>query len=161
MPADRIKAFYGFGGDQVCLAGVGEGPAFGTFPRCWQADSLMNTPGWIRVLRTPTKGEKVTRGIHYEPLDPNWMPKTIILNRKGAGPFVCLKMDTIGGHWRMPAESITVLSTGYTFQVEDVECADLSNVEAPKTPPIGFFDVRQHEILCDRPKDVSDRATKG
>ena len=140
MPADRIKAYFGFAGDQVCLAGVGEGPRFGTFPRHFLAADLLNSPHWIRVLRPPTEDEKITRGIHYEPLDPGWRAKTIILNRKGAGePFVCVRMDSIGGTKSMPAETITVLRSGHTFLVEERECADLSHVEAPKTTPMVFF----------------------
>ena len=140
MPvAERIKA-YNINGDQVCLAGLGSGPNFGTFPRHMMAESLTESPNWIRVLRPPIEDEKITRGIHYEPLDPGWRPKTVILNRKGAGePFVCVRMDSIGGTKSMPAETITVLMSGHTFLVEERECADLSHVEAPKTPPMGFF----------------------
>ena len=136
-------------GDQVCLSELGSGPHFGTFPRHMLAESLMDSPNWIRVLRPPTKDEKITRGIHYEPLDPGWRAKTIILNRKGAGePFVCVRHDCIGGTASMPTESITVLLSKYTFQVEERECADLSNVEAPKTPPMGYF-------RCSPPRAVS------
>ena len=46
---------------------------------------------------------------------------------------------SIGGTKSMPAETITVLMSGHTFLVEERECADLSHVEAPKTPPMGFF----------------------
>ena len=136
MPPDRIKAYFGFAGDQVCLAGCGEGPRFGTFPKHFLAADLMNSPHWIRVLRPPTEDEKVTRGIHYEPLGPQWRPKTIILNRKGVEPFVCVGMDTIGGTASLPTESITVLLTEHTFQVEERECADLSKVRRPGTPRI-------------------------
>ena len=139
MPPDRIKAYFGFAGDQVCLAGCGEGPRFGTFPRHFLAAELMNSPHWIRVLRPPTEDEKITRGIHYEPLDPGWRPKTIILNRKGSEHYVCVRMDSIGGPTSMPAETITVLMSGHTFLAEERECADLSHVEAPTTPPMGFF----------------------
>ena len=139
MPvAERIKA-YVMCGEQVCLAGLGSGPHFGTFPRHMTAESLMNSPHWIRVRRPPTEDEKITRGIHYEPLGPEWRPKTIILNRKGSEPFVCVRMDSIGGPKSMPAETITVLMSGHTFLVEERECADLSHVRAPATPPMVFF----------------------
>ena len=101
------------------------------------AESLMESSHWVRVFRPPTEDEKITRGIHYEPLDPQWRPKTIILNRKGSEPFVCVMHDCIGGTKSMPAETITVLMSGHTFLAEERECADLSHAEAPKTPPMG------------------------
>ena len=76
---NRIKAYLGLSGEQVCLAGVGSGANFGTFPRKWNAGDLMNGVHWIKVLKCPSENENVTRGVHYEPIEPpGWRPKTVI-----------------------------------------------------------------------------------
>ena len=133
MPADQINAYFGFSGDQVCLAGHGEGTGktirFGTFPRDLMASYLFDSPHWLRVLRPPTGDEYVTRGIHYEPLGPEWRPMTIMLNRRGVDPLVCMRQDSVGAPLSMPAESITIFLTPYTFEVgPEPECADMEGV---------------------------------
>ena len=50
--APRIKA-YMMSGQRVCLPGLGEGRDFGTFPNHYGIGAILDTPGWIKVLRTP------------------------------------------------------------------------------------------------------------
>ena len=111
---NRIKAYLGLSGDQVCLEGLGEGANFGTFPRWWTADQLMESGPWLKVLKRPSEKEDVTRGVHYEPMEPpEWRPKTVILNRKGEDTLIAVRGDVIGGR-NDEVESITVLSSATT-----------------------------------------------
>ena len=48
---NRIKAYLGLSGDQVCLAGLGTGENFGTFPRWWTANQLLESSPWWKVLK--------------------------------------------------------------------------------------------------------------
>ena len=74
-----IKAYLGLSGDQVCLEGLGTGANFGTFPRQWTVDSLLESGPWVKVLKCPCEKEDVTPGVHYEPIEPpGWRPKTVI-----------------------------------------------------------------------------------
>ena len=79
--APRVKA-YTMAGNQVCLAGVGTGSNFGTFPAGWEVRQLTNTPGWMKVLACPVEDEEPPRpGKHYELMqDTRWRPKEVLLN---------------------------------------------------------------------------------
>ena len=60
-----------------------------TFPGHWKARRLLNTPGWVKVLRRPREGERITSGEHYESIEPAcWKPTTIIFNVPGENPVV-------------------------------------------------------------------------
>ena len=136
---NRIKAYLGLSGAQVCMAGLGSGANFGTFSRKWKAGDLMNGVHWVNVLKCPSENEKVTRGVHYEPIEPpGWRPKTVILNRKGEDPLITVKGDRLGGR-KDRAEFITVLSSATTaiaVQGEPAECPSLEDVQTPASPPM-------------------------
>jgi hypothetical protein len=136
----RIKAYYGCGGNQVCVAGVGEGKDFGTFPGHWEVQQLLQTPGWIRVKCCPEKNEPVKRNVHYELIKPSsWKPKTVIFNRQGAHPVVAHskinKFVRVGAFGE--TAFLTVLDTDSNYQevVQNKECNTLDDVETPPTPP--------------------------
>ena len=76
----HLKA-YNMAGEQVCVAGVGTGSRFGTFPWDWEVKQLTNTPGWMKVLACPVEDEEPRPGKHYELMqDTDWRPKQVILN---------------------------------------------------------------------------------
>ena len=135
----RIKAYFALGGDQVCAAGLGAGENFGTFPRWWTVDQLMCSGPWIKVLKCPSKKENVTRGVHYEPIEPpGWRPKSVILNRKGEDTLIAVRGDVIGGR-NDEVESITVLSSATTaFAVlgEPAKRPSWKNIKRPPSPPM-------------------------
>ena len=79
-PEQRLKA-YNMAGEQLCVAGVGTGSHFGTFPSGWQVKQLTNTPGWMKVLVCPVEDEEPRPGKHYELMqDTDWRPKQVLLN---------------------------------------------------------------------------------
>ena len=134
-----IKAYLGLSGDQVCLEGVGTGANFGTFPRSWTVDSLLESAPWVKVLKCPSEKEDATPGVHYEQIEPLWWrPKTVILNRKGTDPLITVRGDSLGGR-KNRAEFITVLSSATTaiaVQGEPAECPSLEDVQTPASPPM-------------------------
>ena len=77
----RYLKAYNMAGEQVCVAGVGTGSHFGTFPACWEVKQLTNTPGWMKVLACPVEDEEPRPGKHYELMqDTRWRPKEVLLN---------------------------------------------------------------------------------
>ena len=64
-PEPRLKA-YTMAGNQVCLAGVGTGSHFGTFPWNWEVKQLTESPRWMKVLACPVEDEEPRPGKHYE-----------------------------------------------------------------------------------------------
>ena len=93
------------------MEGLGTGANFGTFPRWWTANQLLESSPWWKVLKCPSENEEVRRGVHYEPMEPpGWRPESAILNRKGEDPLITVRGDVIGGR-NDEAESITVLSS--------------------------------------------------
>ena len=77
----RYLKAYNMAGEQVCVAGVGTGSRFGTFPWDWEVKQLTNTPGWMKVLACPVEDEEPRPGKHYELMqDTDWRPTQVLLN---------------------------------------------------------------------------------
>ena len=94
----RVKAYLGFGGTQVCLAGLGEGADFGTFPRHWTAGDMMETSGWIQVLKRPEENERPKAGVHFILIEPPcWRRKGVVSHRTcPQESLICVREDRIG-----------------------------------------------------------------
>ena len=77
----RYLKAYNMAGEQVCLAGVGTGSHFGTFPWNWEVKQLTESPRWMKVLACPVEDEEPRPGKHYELMqDTDWRPTQVLLN---------------------------------------------------------------------------------
>ena len=129
----RVKAYLGFGGTQVCLAGVGERANFGTFPRSWTAGDMMDTSGWIEILKCPEENERPKVGEHYNLIEPPcWRPKGVVFHRTfPQKSLICVRNDEIG--WL--TDYITLMNTKGTIAFEEPEDpSDNDSVKTPDTP---------------------------
>ena len=132
-PSRRVKAYLGFGGTQVCLAGVGERANFGTFPRSWTAGDMMDTSGWIEILKCPEENERPKVGEHYNLIEPPcWRPKGVVFHMTfPQKSLICVRNDEIG--WL--TDYITLMNTKGTIAFEEPEDpSDNDSVKTPDTP---------------------------
>ena len=130
--SDRVKAYLGHGGTQVCLAGLGEGADFGTFPRHWTAGDMMKS-GWIHVLKGPVENERPKAGVHYSLIEPpSWRPKAVVFHRRcPQESLITVREDKIGDL----TEYISVLPTEATIAHEEPEeYAGDDKISTPGSP---------------------------
>ena len=94
--ARRIKAYL-LNGDQVALPGISP---FGTIPCHWEIRQLLNTPGWIKILKQPLDDQRPVQGEHYELVEPpSWTPKTIVFQRPPPfDPIRAVPLDYVGAY---------------------------------------------------------------
>ena len=127
----RVNAYLGHGGTQVCLAGLGEGADFGTFPRHWKAGDILGPSGWIQILKCPEEHERPKAGVHYTQILPPWRRrKAVVFHRTypKLESLIAVKEDRIG--WL--TEYISVLATEATIPYEEPkEYSDDDNIKNP------------------------------
>ena len=134
--AQRYKARLQFSGDQVCIAGLGSGSEFGTFPGSWTVGMMTNTPGWIKIIDQPKDNETPILGKHYEFLEPpDWKPKQVTFISECGEELRGVQHDTpasCGASW--------IRVSNYVLEIEcsDLPAADVSAVLTPPTPPPRF-----------------------
>ena len=130
--APRVKAYL-LSGRQVCLPGVGEGSNFGTFPSNYGIRHMLDTTGWVIVLRTPEDGEIPKEGVHYELVEPiPWKPASILFQIPGREAEPAVRADWAG---RYGARSLRVIAgVKVTPKYEDKPSDDVSQVKTPPTP---------------------------
>jgi hypothetical protein len=120
----RVRAFT-FAGVQVCLAGLGEKGTENefTFPACYNVQSALDSPHWIRKATAEELQESSDwwRRITFQPM--------CIIHGNGT-PAVA--EDPIGLH----GCHVTVLAQVPQVTYESKECADLGDVHTPTTPPL-------------------------
>ena len=130
-PQQRLRA-YRLDGTWVCLAGVGQGAQFGTFPRNLTVRQLTNTPEWVEVLRSPA-GEPVVEGIHWQPLRKHgWVPKTVVMCRADGTGTIGVAGDEIGSYM---ATHIQLLDTQAFVEVCRADPPDEQQLMEVRTPP--------------------------
>ena len=95
-PTRRIKAYL-LNGDQVALPGISP---FGGIPCHWEIRQLLNTPGWIKILKQPFDDQIPVQGEHYELVEPpSWTPKTIVFQRTPPfDPILAVPLDLAGAY---------------------------------------------------------------
>ena len=129
----RVKAYLGFGGTQVCLAGLGEGADFGTFPRHWTAGALLDPSGWIKVLTCPEEHKRPKVGVHYSIIEPPcWRPKAVVFHRRcPQQSLIAVREDMIGNL----TDYITIHATEATIAYDEPEeYPDDDKIKTPETP---------------------------
>ena len=125
---ERRKA-YMMSGMQVCAAGVGEGANFGTLPRQMSAETLLGMKHWVKVIRSPEAGERITEGIHYERLN-GFEPRTIIFH----DATLAHRSDWLGDRGGTYI-TLTPSVVSEADAVVDKPCADVTQIPTPPTPP--------------------------
>ena len=134
---DRVKAYLGFSGTQVCLDGLaqeGTGADFGTFPRTWPVAPIIGSPCWIEVLKCPKKNERPKAGVHYTPIEPlSWRPKAVVFHTTCPPASLVTVPDDVIGY---VTDYISVLDTEVEIPYEEPEeYADDDKINTPETPP--------------------------
>jgi hypothetical protein len=124
--SSRVRA-YTASGVQVCLAGVGEKGTRNefTFPACLDIRSILSSPHWIRKA---TPDELVESAVWWRYL--NFQPMSIIY----ANGDPAWDNDPIGMH----GDTVTVVAQAVQRTFVIIDCADLTEVCTPPTPPMGF-----------------------
>ena len=132
-PSRRVKAYFGLGGTQVCLTGLGERADFGTFSRHWTAGDIMEQWGWIQVLKCPEEHERPKAGVHYILIEPPcWRPTAVVFHRRcPQQSLIPVREDVIG----KLTDYISVLPFGAAIAYEDPEeYPDDDKIKTPETP---------------------------
>ena len=139
----KIK-MYTMAGEWVAPKDLGQGPEFGTIPRCsWDIEMLLKAQPWVKVLRQPAINEKPERGVHYELLDKDKIFRTLVLNTS-SGPIVAIGLDSAGAY---SATSITALAQKATLPWNEVP----RNTATPvKREPKELAHVSETKIREDR-----------
>ena len=136
----RVAA-YMLDGTQVCLAGLGEGADFGTFPRSWTIDMVLNSEHWISILRKPSSTDPPREHVHYERRPIGWRPMTVVhcncINMMGRSheSIVGVPNEPLGLYY---AAHLTLLTTPATIIVPQYcqpDPALLDDIPQPPTPP--------------------------
>ena len=116
----RIRA-YDKDGRQLCAAGVGQGPDFGTLPSTWSVHHIMGAVGWVEILQQPGPD-----GRRYRLID--FVPRVVVF----PDAFVPYLNNTIGCRGN---NHIFLLDTLISQPPYDKPREDGSDVETPPTPP--------------------------
>ena len=120
---------YSVAGLQYCAAGVGSGDNFGSYPATWNARQVLAS-NFVEILKTPSEGQTPIEGVHWKRTIFN--PAVVMLHPHNVR---CVPIDVIGDY---DTTHMTLLDTEATLEVADgvpVECADVSDILTPPTPP--------------------------
>ena len=95
---------------------------------------MMQTSGWIEVLKPPEETERPKENVHYKLIEPpGWKPKTVLFHKTSYPPasLITVSLDRIGDN----TDSITVLATEATIACDEPkEYSDDDRIHSPKTP---------------------------